>query len=122
MNLPFPSSPSPSPSPSSPAAPASAGGAGGAARQHDLRQWRELLLQRLLGVALLAGAVPVLLSSLGALDGGKWHQPLIGKAALSAVAVLGYFLRMSYPLRAWGTVLLLYTMGLVLLVRVGPVT
>ncbi len=113
MNLPF------LPSPSSTGAPASAGGA---ARQHDLRQWRDLLLQRLLGVSLLTGAVPVLLSCLGALDSGQWHQPLIGTAALIAVAVLGYCPGMSYRLRAWGTVLLLYTMGLVLLVRVGPVT
>lgn len=107
------------PSPSSSAAPANTGGV---TRQHDLLQWRELLLQRLLGVALLAGAVPLLLSSLGALDSGQWRQPLIGMAALSAVAVLGYLPRMNYRLRAWGTVLLLYSMGLVLLVRVGPVT
>lgn len=88
----------------------------------DLERWRDRLLDRLLRVALVAGAVPAALSVVRALQGGDWLRPLIGLLAFAAVALVAWRADLSYRVRAWTVLGIIYGMGLWLLLQVGTAT
>ena len=85
-------------------------------------RWRERLLDRVLRVGLLVGTVPALLSIGRAFQNGEWRHASMAVAVLACVSILIKHDAMGLNARAWMTMLILYSLGLWLLVRVGAVT
>ncbi len=81
----------------------------------DLAAWRELLLDRVIWVAVAASLVPCVLVTLEALQGGSWAHALFcwgGTAILGAVSVRS---RLPYRVRALVATVMMYGIGLWLL-------
>jgi diguanylate cyclase (GGDEF)-like protein/PAS domain S-box-containing protein len=84
--------------------------------------WREHLLNGLLRVAVVAGAVPALLSVLRAVDSGQWRHPGVALTALAFAGIVAWRTDLGFRVRAWLALLIMYALGLWLLLRVGVAT
>ena len=87
----------------------------------DLKQWRERVLSSILLTVLILGTAIALPSSLYALSQGLWSVPVIDVLALSWVAFIWHKRTLSYRLRTWSVLLLLFFVGSWFLVIVEPV-
>jgi diguanylate cyclase (GGDEF)-like protein/PAS domain S-box-containing protein len=90
--------------------------------QEELRDWRKRLFATILTVSVVMSSIAAIPSMLLAGYEGRWSIVVIDSIALVWVFGLWRLKRMSYRVRAWNLLLLLYLLGVWFLFEVGPVS
>lgn len=86
---------------------------------HHLQRWRERLLTAILRVALWVGLVPAMLSVVRAAHTHEWQHAAMALLALAAVGAVGSWPGLPYPKRANLFMLMLYSLSVWVMLRVG---
>lgn len=90
--------------------------------QEELRDWRKRLFATILTVSVVMSSIAAVPSMLLAGYEGRWSIVVIDSIALVWVFGLWRLKHMSYRVRAWNLLLLLYLLGVWFLFEVGPVS
>ncbi|MGH6648784.1 putative bifunctional diguanylate cyclase/phosphodiesterase [Aquabacterium sp.] len=88
----------------------------------DIHDWRDRLLTAILMVALVMGTLTAVPSILQAWKEGQAAIALVDFLALAWVVFVWRQRSLSFHTRAWSLLAVLYAVGLVLLVTIGPVS
>ena len=89
------------------------------AEGEDLHDWRERILSTILLVIVVLGSLAAVPSVLMAVSEGLWSVAWIDAIALAWVIVLWRHTGLSYRLRAWNLVALIYLLGMWFLLILG---
>lgn len=88
----------------------------------DIEQWREDVLSAILFVVLISGSLTAIPSVILAMHEELWSILVTDFAAIAWVAILWRVRSMSFRLRAWNFLWLIYLLGVWFLFTVGPVS
>ncbi len=88
----------------------------------DIHDWRDRLLKAILMVALVMGSLTAVPSIFQAWKEGQTAIAVVDSLALAWVVFMWRKRGLSFHFRAWSLLLVLYAVGLVLLVTIGPVS
>lgn len=88
----------------------------------DIHDWRDRLLTAILMVALIMGTLTAVPSILQAWKEGQTAIALVDALALAWVVFVWRQRTLSFHFRAWSLLAVLYAVGLVLLLTIGPVS
>jgi diguanylate cyclase (GGDEF)-like protein/PAS domain S-box-containing protein len=88
----------------------------------DIGQWRERVLSAILSFVVLLGVVTAIPSVLLALSERLWSIAVIDTVAVIWVTAIWHIRGMSFRVRVWNFLALLYFLGLWFLLTIGPVS
>ncbi len=89
---------------------------------YDIAHWRIRIFSGLMLTTLLLGTVTAIPSSLFALADGVWPLAVLDVVALAWIFAIWWFDSLSYRLRVWNFLTVLYIIGIGLLLTVGTIS